>query len=201
MVNTKDSNNMNNPTTLSELKSAIIGTWKSLSVELRPTEDRTGTGNIKPVYLTREFNYSEDGSFSGTITMFADNYGKIPSMEFEFKGHLNWGDTHPIAEGAFCVDYVLDDDFSVTPLSDESAGMLNYVPVEGIQPFAKDVKQSIFKKAFPLFSIAEGEMLTDYDLLYLYNDLLFFGAKHVDGTPFDKPDRRPHQLQVPLVRK
>ena len=26
------------------------------------------------------------------------------------------------------------------------------------------------------------------------------GAKHVDGTPFDQPDRRPHQLQIPLVR-
>ena len=22
----------------------------------------------------------------------------------------------------------------------------------------------------------------------------------IDGTPFDKPERRPHQLQIPLVR-
>ena len=26
------------------------------------------------------------------------------------------------------------------------------------------------------------------------------GAKHVDGTPFDTPEHRPHQLQIPLEK-
>lgn len=30
--------------------------------------------------------------------------------------------------------------------------------------------------------------------------MLFMGAKHVDGTPFDKPEQRPHPLQIPRIR-
>lgn len=132
--------------------------------------------------------------------MYGDNYGKMPLFEFEFKGHLVWGNAHPIAEGAFSVDYLLDSGFGVTPLNDQAATMLNAIPAEGVDPFASGVKQDILKKPFPMFNIVAGQVVVDYDLLYLRDGMLFFGAKHVDGTPFDKPDRRPHQLQVPMVR-
>ncbi len=191
---------MDNPRTLADLKAAIAGQWVSLSVELRPTEDRSGAGTITPSYLTRTFTYGRDDTFTGIITMFGDNYGQVPLFEFEFKGHLQWGDAHPIAEGAFAVDYVLDAGFGVTPLNDRAATMLNALPAEGVAPFQSGVKQDILKKPFPLFNIAEGQVVIDYDLLYMHDGMLFFGAKHVDGTPFDKPERRPHQLQVPLVR-
>ncbi len=191
---------MDNPRTLPELQAAIQGTWISLSVELRPTEDRTGSGHIEPTYLTRSFTYGANDTFTGIITMFGDNYGQMPLFEFEFKGHLVWHGAHPIADGAFSVDYVLDAGFGVTPLNDQAAAMLNAMPAEGVDPFEANVKQDILKKPFPLFNIAEGQVVTDYDLLYLRDGMLFFGAKHVDGTPFDKPERRPHQLQVPLVR-
>ena len=36
-----------------EVKAYSKGTWESLTVELRPTEDRTGTGNIQPTFLKR----------------------------------------------------------------------------------------------------------------------------------------------------
>jgi hypothetical protein len=51
-----------------------------------------------------------------------------------------------------------------------------------------------------MFNIKEGQIAADYDLIYFKNGLLFMGAKHVDGTPFDQPERRPHQLQVPLQK-
>ena len=191
---------MNNPRTLGELKQALVGRWASLSVELRPTEDRTGTGSVSPSYLKRTFTYGNDDTFTGIITMFADNYGQAPLFEFEFKGHLRWGGPHPIAEGAYVVDYVLDEGFGVMPLHDQATSMLNAVPTEGVEPFQTGVKQDILKKPFPMFNIVEGQVVVDYDLLYMHDGLLFFGAKHVDGTPFDKPERRPHQLQVPLVR-
>jgi len=31
--------------------------------------------------------------------------------------------------------------------------------------------------------------------------MLFNGSKNVDGRPFNKPDNRPTNLQVPLVRR
>ena len=74
------------------------------------------------------------------------------------------------------------------------------MPVEGINAFEVNVQQDILKKAFPLFNIAENQIAIDYDLIYFNHGLLFMGAKHVDGTPFDLPDRRPHQLQIPLER-
>ena len=188
------------PITLEEVKAYTLGEWKSLSVELRPSEDRTGSGTVNPTYLKRHFKYLEGNKFVGTITLFADNYGQMPLMEFEFKGQLRWYDAHPIAEGAYSLDYILDEGFGVTPLHEQAAQMLNMAPVEGIPPFVVGVKQDILKKAFPMFHIVEDQVVVDHDLIYFKNELLFMGAKHVDGTPFDQPDRRPHQLQIPLVR-
>ncbi|MBV7328816.1 hypothetical protein KFU94_11255 [Chloroflexi bacterium TSY] len=190
----------NDPKTLDEVKEYAMGEWESISIELRPTEDRTGSGVILPTYLTRNFTYLEDDRFIGIITMYGDNYGELPLMEFEFIGELVWGNVHPIADGAWEIDYVLNEGFGVTPLSEPAAEMLNQVPVEGLEPFEIGVKQDILQKAFPLFNLAEGDIAVDYDLIYFKDGMLFMGAKHVDGTPFDRPERRPHQLQIPLMR-
>ena len=189
------------PKTLEEVKAFALGEWESLSVELRPAEDRTGSGTVNSTFLKRNFKYLEGNKFIGTITMFMDNYGQAPLMEFEFKGELVWGEEHPIADGAWKIDYVLNEGFGVTPLNDQAAMMLNQALPPGVPAFEANVKQDILKKAFPMFNIVEGQVVSDYDLIYFQNGMLFMGAKHVDGTPFDKPENRPHQLQIPLVRK
>ncbi len=188
------------PRTLDDVRAFAVGHWASLSVELRPTEDRAGTGTVEPTRLRRRFHYRADDTFTGVITQFVDDAGEIPLLEFEFQGHLLWGGPHPIAEGAFEIDYVLDEVFAVTPFGEEAAALLNHERPADIDPFEPEVAQDILGKAFPLFDIAAGQILTDYDLIYFVNGLLFMGAKHVDGTPFDQPDRRPYQLQIPLIR-
>lgn len=188
------------PKTLAEVKQFALGEWTSISVELRPTEDRTDSGKIQPTFLKRNFTYFEGDRFTGTITLFADNFGSIPLMEFEFKGKTVWGKAHPIAEGAWEIDYVLDEGFAVTPLNDQITQFLNQGITTGMKPFETKVKGDILKKAFPLFNIQENQIVSDYDLIYFKNGMLFMGAKHVDGTPFDKPERRPNQLQIPLAR-
>ncbi len=188
------------PKTLKEVKSYALGEWESIAVELRPTEDRTGSGKITPTYLKRRFTYRPDDTFVGTITLFADNYGQLPLLEFEFKGQLNWGEEHPIAKGAWKIDYVLNNGFAVTPLNPQAAQMLNAGLPGNMSPFEANSKKDILGKAFPMFNIVEGQIVSDYDLIYFKNGLLFMGAKHVDGTPFDKPENRPHQLQIPLEK-
>jgi hypothetical protein len=42
-----------------------------------------------------------------------------------------------------------------------------------------------------MFNIAAGQIVSDYDLIHFNHGLLFMGAKHVDGTPFDRPEQRP----------
>ena len=197
----KAMHNIQEPKSLEEVQSYAVGEWESLSVELRPTEDRTGSGVIQPTYLRRHFNYLSKNKFIGTITLFGDNYGQLPLMEFEFKGDLKWGEKHPIADGAWKVDYILNEGFGVTPLNPQAAQMLNQALPEGMAPFENNIKKDILGKAFPMFHIVEGQIVSDYDLIYFKNGMLFMGAKHVDGTPFDKVENRPHQLQIPLVRK
>ncbi len=193
--------NHQDPQALEAVQSFAIGEWESISVELRPTEDRTGSGKIEPTFLRRHFNYLSAEKFLGTITLFGDNYGQFPLMEFEFKGDLVWGEAHPIAEGAWKIDYVLNEGFGVTPLHPHAAEMLNMALPEGMTPFESGVPKDILGKSFPMFNIGEGQIVSDYDLIYFRNGMLFMGAKHVDGTPFDKAENRPHQLQIPLARK
>lgn len=189
------------PKTLEEVQQYALGQWESLSVELRPTEDRTGSGVIEPTYLKRHFHYLSTDQFIGTITLFGDNYGQLPLMEFEFKGALKWGGPHPIAAGAWNIDYILNEGFAVTPLHPQSTQLLNQGLPEGMAPFEDGVKKDILQQSFPMFHIVEGQIVSDYDLIYFKNGLLFMGAKHVDGTPFDQPENRPHQLQIPLIRQ
>lgn len=191
---------MENPQALEEVQQFALGEWQSISMELRPTEDRTGSGKIEPTFLKRNFKYLPDNTFIGTITLYADNYGEWPLMEFEFQGNLVWGEAHPIAAGAWKIDYMLDRAFGVTPLNPEAAGLLNQALPIGMDSFETGVKKDILGKAFPMFHIAEGQIVGDYDLIYFKHGLLFMGAKHVDGTPFDKAKNRPHQLQIPLER-
>lgn len=188
------------PRTLEEVKTFALGEWISLSLELRPAEDRTGQGIVQPTRLTRRFRYLPDDRFEGRITLFMDDLGQAPLMRFEFRGHLRWGGAHPVCQGAWAVDYILDEGFAVTPLCPPAAQMLNSVPVAGLGPFTEGVSTRILGRAFPLFNIVEGQVVVDFDLICFRNGLLFMGAKHVDGTPFDRPDRRPHQLQIPLRR-
>lgn len=48
-----------NTQTLAAVQAYVIGAWQSIGVELRPTEDRTGTGQITPTYLKRHFTYRQ----------------------------------------------------------------------------------------------------------------------------------------------
>ena len=192
--------NLQQPTSLAEVQNYARGKWTSIAVELRPTEDRTGSGKINPTFLKRDFSYLDNNRFAGSITLFGDNYGQLPLMRFDFKGHLKWGREHPIAKGAWEVDYVLDEGFEVTPFNEQTAQMLNQAPAEGVAPFQANVAQSILKKPFPMFNLLKDQIVSDYDLIYFTHGMLFMGAKHVDGKPFDKPENRPHQLQIPLVR-
>lgn len=192
-----------NPKALKDVKKMAIrgGEWVSIATELRPLEDRTGTGKMGSFYVSRSFKYFEGDTFEGTIISSADPYGKMPLVKFTFKGHTKWGKPHPIAEGAFEIDYILDIAFEVTPLNQMFADQLNMAPAKGLNKWELNVTQNIKGKEFPLFGIKEGQIVGDYDLIYFNNGMLFMGAKHTDGRGFDKPENRPTNLQIPLIRK
>ena len=188
--------------TVEEIKRFIQGgEWVSITPELRPSITKNAAGEIQPFYLTRTFKYAPGDKFECVVINYADANGKIPLVKIAIKGHTIWQGDHPIAAGAQKVDYVADENYEITPLHQGFADAINKAPATGLNIWEVNIMQDIKGKAFPAFGLAEGQIYIDYDLIYIYDNLFFNGSKNVDGRAFDKPENRPTNLQVPLIRK
>jgi hypothetical protein len=184
---------------VADIKQALLGNWESLASEIRPSKNPDGS--LKPFYLKRAFKYLPSDRFELDVVNFADPYGAVPLVRIRIGGHMQWHGAHPIAPGAHKVDFVADESYEVTPLVQGFADLLNKVASTGYAPWAVNAPQSIFGKAFLPFGLKEGTNFMEYDLVYLKGDLLFWGARNIDGRGFDTEQNRPTNLQIPLVRK
>jgi len=184
--------------TVEQLKSALLGRWVSLAPEVRPSKNPDGS--LKPFYLSRSFVYRSDDRFDLTVTNHADPYGKVAIAKIDLAGHMSWRGDHPIAPGAQKVDFVADEVYAVTPLVQAFVDVLNKIAVGGYVPWEIGKTQSVFRKSFAPFGLVEGHDFKELDLVYLTRDLLFWGARNVDGRGFDTEANRPANLQIPLVR-
>ncbi len=114
---------------------------------------------------------------------------------------MQWKGEHPIATDAQKVDFVADEGYEVTPLMQGFADVLNQLASKGYNKWEVNGTQSILKKQFAPFGLGEGQVFSEYDLIYIHNDMMFWGARNIDGRGFDKEENRPTNLQIPLVRK
>jgi hypothetical protein len=186
--------------TTDELQKAAIGHWESIAPEIRPSSTKNPDGTLKPFYLTRSFTYFPENRFELTVTNHGDPYGKIPLAKMLIKGHIEWRGDHPIASASQKVNFSADEEYIVTPLLQGFADVLNKF-TKGFNEWKPGEAQSIFKKAFPPFGLGEGQIFMEYDLMYIFNDMMFWGARNIDGRGFDTEENRPTNLQIPLVRK
>ncbi len=187
--------------TAEQTKQAIQGEWVSIASEIRPSIAKNADGSAKPFYLKRKFKYLAGDKFELDVINSADAYGKVPLVKISIKGHIVWQGEHPIAAGAQKVDFTADEAYEVTPLIRGFADALNQVAAKGFNTWEVNSVQSILGKAFAPFGLAEGQIFAEYDLIYVFNDMLFWGARNVDGRGFDKEENRPTNLQIPLVRE
>jgi hypothetical protein len=184
---------------VAKVKETMLGNWESIAPELRPSKNPDGT--LKPFYLKRAFKYLPSDRFELEIVNSADPTGTVPLARIKIGGHMLWQGPHPIAAGAQKVGFVADESYEVTPLAQGFADILNKVASTGYAPWAVNSPQSIFGKAFAPFALKEGVNFMEYDLVYIRGDLLFWGARNIDGRGFDTEQNRPTNLQIPLVRK
>jgi hypothetical protein len=184
---------------VANIKQAMVGDWVSIAPEIRPSKNPDGS--LKPFYLKRTFKYQPSDRFELEVVNSADPYGAVPLARIKIGGHMLWQGPHPIAPGAQKVDFVADESYEVTPLAQGFADVLNKVASAGYAPWAVNSPQSIFGKSFIPFGLKEGTNFMEYDLAYLKGDLLFWGARNVDGRGFDTEQNRPTNLQIPLIRK
>lgn len=183
------------------LKQAMLGNWESIAPEVRPSAAKNPDGTLKPFHLKRAFRYQPSDRFELEIVNSADPYGAVPLARIRIGGHMHWQGAHPIAPGAQKVDFVADEAYEVTPLAQGFADVLNKVAAVGYAPWAVNATQSIFGRNFAPFGLKEGTNFMEHDLVYLRGDLLFWGARNIDGRGFDTEQNRPTNLQIPLVRK
>jgi len=184
---------------VTKIKQALLGNWESIAPEIRPSKNPDGS--LKPFYLKRTFKYLPSDRFELDIVNSADPYGAVPLARIKIGGHMLWQGAHPIAPGAQKVDFVADESYEVTPLVAGFADVLNKVASAGYAPWAVNAPQSVFGKTFAPFALKEGTNFMEYDLVYLRGDLLFWGARNIDGRGFDTEQNRPTNLQIPMVRK
>ncbi|MEA2883567.1 MAG: hypothetical protein QOH32_2823 [Bradyrhizobium sp.] len=188
-------------TDVTRIKAAMLGDWESIAPELRPSASKNAEGSLKPFYLRRAFKYLPSDRFELEIVNSADPYGAVPLARIRIGGHMLWQGPHPIAAGAQKVDFVADETYEVTPLAQGFADVLNKIASDGYAPWAVGAPQTIFGKSFAPFALKQGTNFMEYDLVYLRGDLLFWGARNIDGRGFDTEQDRPTNLQIPLIRK
>jgi hypothetical protein len=181
-------------------KNAPVGKWVSIAPEVRPGNTKNADGTLKPFYLTRKFTLLDDNSFELVVTNLADPYGKVPLAEMSINGHIEWLGDHPIAPGAQKVNFSADDEYRVTPLVQGFADILNQY-TKGFNEWKVGESQSIMNKAFPPFGLVKGQIFKEYDLIYLFSGMMFWGARNVDGRGFDTEANRPTNLQIPMIRQ
>ena len=184
---------------VAKVKEAMLGNWESVAPEVRPSKNPDGS--LKPFYLKRAFKYLPSDRFELEIVNSADPNGAVPLARIKIGGHMLWRGPHPIAPGAQKVDFVADESYEVTPLAQGFADVLNKVASDGYGAWAVNTPQSVFGKSFVPFALKEGTNFMEYDLVYLSGDLLFWGARNIDGRGFDTEQNRPTNLQIPLIRK
>jgi len=186
---------------LEQTKQSLLGQWVSVAPEIRPSAAKNADGSLRPFYLTRDFRYLGEDRFELTIVNHADPYGKAPLARIYLRGHMHWQGDHPIASSAQKVDFVADEDYAVTPLAQGFADVLDKVAGRGYAKWEVNLPQAVFGKTFAPFGLVAGRNFIEYDLVYLSRDMLFWGARNIDGRGFDKEENRPTNLQIPLVRK
>lgn len=185
-----------------QIKAFIQGdVWESITTEIRPSTIKDANGNIKPLYCSRSFIYTPGDRFDLTFINYADPNGRVPLVKMLIKGHIAFGDEHPIAAGAWQLDYTADVAFEVTPLHQGFADLANASRADGIGEWKVNEMQDVIRKQFLVFGIQEGQLFKEYDLIYIDHDMLFNGSRNIDGRGFDTSENRPTNLQIPLVRK
>jgi len=183
-----------------QIKKASLGKWESIAPEVRPGSTKNEDGTLKPFYLTRKFALFEDNGFELVINNLGDPYAKVCVAIISIRGHVQWQGDHPIAAGAQKVDFTADVEYTLRPMIQPFADVLNKF-TKGFNEWKAGETQSILGKAFPPFGLAEGQLFKEYDLIYINNGMMFWGARNIDGRGFDKEENRPTNLQIPMVRQ
>lgn len=172
----------------------MVGRWVSIEGEVRPN---TQGGQD---YLKRDFTNKPDFA-SATLIFYQDDTYTDKNITVVVDGPYELVRPSPVVEGAVEGDF----SFTVMKLTPHSPGMVGFLSSAepgtcGDAPWELDVEQDVSSTdGCSVFGV-QLSTYREYDLLKVDNDQLFYGARPADGTPPDRPEKRPTSLQPPLRR-
>ncbi len=177
-------------------KPSIRGHWVSSALEKRPGANGSTT------YLLRDFT-SDDQRSTARLMLYSDPEGTQHTLTIYLEGPYTIGKPSTAVPGAYEGDFHFDrakltahNDFFLNLLGSASAGTC------GNEPWELDVEQDVTatRGCLPLgLDLVNRD--TEYDIVKVEGDKLYYGARPADGSGLDKPEKRPTALQVPLVRQ
>ena len=174
---------------------AIRGHWVSSGVEQRP-----GPGG-STLYLRRDF-VSDDQRSTARLMFYSDTEGTQRSLTIHLAGPYTIGRPSAAVPGAYEADFHFDT-AKLTVHNEFFRNLLNSVAPGtcGTAPWELDVEQDVTAThgCLPL-GLDLVQRGTEYDLVKVEGDKLYYGARPADGSGLDTPEKRPTALQVPLVR-
>lgn len=178
------------------IQQAFPGHWTSPTVETRPGSDGS------PLYVKRDFVNGPQRSVAW-LFFYRDPEGTQRALTIHLEGPYTIGQPSSAVPGAFEADFHFDvvkltahNEFFLTLLNSAAAGSC------GNEPFQLDVEQDVTEThgclPLGLNLINRG---SEYDLVKVEGDRLYYGARPGDGSGLDRPEKRPTTLQVPLARQ
>lgn len=183
-------------TTASDLQ----GGWKSVACELRPQTNQDGSvGNW---WLTREIRFTED-TIEAEFTTYGDAGCKTPLNVLSFGGDVELGEPSSVIDGAVEAVLTIDHYVAFTPLAEGFADFLNSAPKGtcGTETWSVGARQEILAIGCSVLGLEPNKPTTEYELLSVVDNHLYFAARPTDGSFMTSPDKRVLALQVPLRRE
>jgi hypothetical protein len=165
------------------------GKWKSFACESR----------LNNQFLTRTFEFKPDGTWSGSFAFFADNTCSAAFSTFKAEGTYKIGAALPYAEGTVSANFILAKGL-IEPKQEGAADVLNSAKPGtcGTEKWMVGAAQDITATGCSVFGITLPTI--EHEIVYVRNDMLFFGARPFDGSNLDVDSKRPTTFQVPVVR-
>ncbi len=181
---------------LKETGKKAIGRWQSISGEMRLNKV---TGQKS--YLKREF-LTQEKTTEGRFTFYTDSTFTQPSMRVVFGGPYSMVGINENVPGAVNGNFEFAY-LKLTPLNEYATQWLNSGKPNtcGTGKFETNKeKDTTPTKGCALLNIFTDGRSTEYDLVKVEGDLLYYGTRPEDGSGLDSPSKRPKALQVAVKR-
>ena len=172
--------------------------YASIACEVRPQSD--GQGGVSEWWLTREVTF-EDGRIEAVFTTYGGPGCGFAIQELNFAGRVDVLGTSDVAEGAYEANLTIDEFVTIKPLAQPFADFLNSAP-EGVcgSDWKVGEAQDILASGCALLGVEPNTPTVEYEILAVEGDMVYFGARKVDGSFLTTPEDRPQALLVPAKR-